>query len=96
MQPSHVNTSSEIVFIPTWHYDNGHAWLAVPESEVIAYGIKPSNYSYIDIRTRVIYLEEDVDANQYLKATSTMASDFSNIDDGESSPIRDLPRVEVA
>lgn len=47
-------------------YDTGHSWLAVPLSHLIAEGFQPSRFSYIDNQLGFAYLEEDLDAPNFL------------------------------
>ena len=49
-------------------HDAGHGWLEVPTQAVIASGIVPSRYSYIDAGAGYAYLEEDCDASKWLAA----------------------------
>ena len=50
----------------TWHNDAGHGWLEVPIEEVRQSGIEVSSASYMDNKNA--YLEEDLDAQNFLKA----------------------------
>lgn len=83
--------------LPRWVVDNGHAWLEVPESKLLLAGIagKVSSYSYIDTRSRNIYLEEDCDAPLYLQATATTARDYDELVIDGMAWVRNLPRVNA-
>lgn len=50
--------------------DSGHGWLQIPVSaymDAVHDGVKISSYSYADMRTGYVYLEEDMDAPSYMK-----------------------------
>lgn len=49
----------------TFISDPGHGWLRVPHELLKASGYKPTEYSFYD--KDYAYLEEDVDANEFLK-----------------------------
>jgi hypothetical protein len=74
--------------------DAGHAWLEVPTVDVVASGIAPSKYSYIDATNGMTYLEEDCDVDKYvasyggLLATLTIQHHYV---DGDCW-VRELPR----
>lgn len=70
--------------------DNGHGWLAVKRLELIQLGIfyNISTYSYQKGKT--VYLEEDCDASQFIKAKTARDGAFKIIEvhhEGRS-PIR--------
>lgn len=50
-----------------WICDPGHCWLVVPLADVEASGYRPTPFSYI--ASGWAYLEEDLDAPEFLKAT---------------------------
>ena len=54
----------------TWVTDAGHGWLMVHMEEINALNIagQISEYSYMDRRTGLAYLEEDCDASVFLDA----------------------------
>ena len=75
-------------------HDAGHGWLEVPTKAVIASGIVPSRYSYVDATTGMTYLEEDCDLGKYLSALAPEDTPKPFLDvyvDGDAW-IRDLPR----
>jgi hypothetical protein len=49
-----------------FYQDSGHGWIAVPLADVKALGMKVSDYSYF--RGKTVYLEEDYDASNFMKA----------------------------
>jgi len=86
----------------TYHEDAGHAWLKVPKSVIIMFGIadKITGYSYE--YAGQVYLEEDQDAITYLKALFSEGLNtetykqfhqlyIKEINDGDESNIRSLP-----
>tara|TARA_R100000700_G_scaffold35475_1_gene44070 strand:+ start:383 stop:697 length:315 start_codon:yes stop_codon:yes gene_type:complete len=80
------------------HQDGGHAWLKVSKDTFNRTNLSMrhiSSYSYHDNEN--YYLEEDVDATQYLNNLKDQNIKFSFIfvDDGDYSPIRHLPHVEM-
>ena len=80
------------------HQDGGHAWLKVSKDTFNRTNLTMrhiSSYSYHDNKN--YYLEEDVDATLYLNNLKDQKINFSFIyvDDGDYSPIRHLPRVEM-
>lgn len=52
-----------------FHSDPGHGWLMVHEDDVIAQGMKPSDFTSCSYRSRdgVLALEEDCDAGKFLE-----------------------------
>lgn len=85
---------------PRWYEDPGHAWLAVPVSDVIGALLMEhiSHYSYRDFASGIIYLEEDCDAALYLRAAGISfetAAKFPIEYSNEDSFIRNLPRVNT-
>lgn len=74
------------------HYDAAHGWLKVPRSIIPELRFPISSYSYMD--DEYVYLEEDLDAQQFLDAADKANCTINIIDihDGLSSPIRNLPR----
>ena len=75
-----------------WYSDSGHAWLAVDFIE-FDYALEfASQYSYIDNKEGVVYLEEDCDAPNFIHRYSINLDSiqFYTVD-GESE-IRNLPR----
>ena len=84
----------ELAFIS----DSGHAWLKVSKDLFNRTNRKIrhiSCYSYEDDKN--YYLEEDVDATNYIQNLKELNFRFniSEIDDGEYSSIRDLKRVAI-
>jgi hypothetical protein len=54
--------------------DPGHGWLEVPRADVVASGVNISRYSYYDPATDRAYLEEDCDAQAFMKAAGLDSS----------------------
>jgi hypothetical protein len=88
--------------ILNFHYDLGHGWLETTTSQLAQLGIydKISEFSYIDLYnpledgSHACYLEEDCDANIFVKACKDqgISVTFIEIDGGERSYIRSLRR----
>jgi hypothetical protein len=81
-----------------FHQDGGHAWLKVSKDTFNRTNLTMrsiSCFSYHDNKN--YYLEEDVDATLYLNNLKDQKINFSfiDVDDGDYSPIRNLPRVEM-
>ena len=81
-----------------FYQDGGHAWLKVSKDTFNRTNLTMrsiSCFSYHDNKN--YYLEEDVDATLYLNNLKDQKINFSFIqfDDGDYSPIRNLPRVEM-
>jgi hypothetical protein len=83
-----------------WLSDPGHAWLAVSLDDEIGLpsAIKfASSYSYLDITAHnfagVVFLEEDADAREFMKAYEIDMALIPEQSTNEESPIRDLPRA---
>ena len=80
------------------HQDGGHAWLKVSKDTFNRTNLTMrsiSCFSYHDNKN--YYLEEDVDATLYLNNLKDQNINYSfiEVDDGDYSLIRHLPRVEV-
>jgi hypothetical protein len=77
-----------------FHSDAGHGWLAVPKKVIDWLGLRPSQYSYFNHKTNVVYLEEDSDASAFVAFAKSkgMTLNIKDQDDGDSSPIRRLSR----
>lgn len=73
-----------------WVVDWGHGWLRVPV--VSCEGLTFSEFSYVDRAAGVLYLEEDCDAGVWLRAHGVRGN-FPMKDHGQSSPVRELPRI---
>ena len=76
----------------------GHAWLKVSKDTFNRTNLTMrsiSCFSYHDNKN--YYLEEDVDATLYLNNLKDQKINYSfiEVDDGDYSPIRNLPRVEM-
>ena len=88
-------TQSEIRFV--FHGDPGHAWLEVPLSLIKEYGLEKdiSPYSYVNEKSRMVFLEEDSDMPKFLKAfqreTGLIPDLFDNYTKSDSR-VRQLPR----
>jgi len=72
-------------------HDAGHGWLEVPTQAVIASGIVPSRYSYVDPDAGMTYLEEDCDLGLYLAAIGDEPP-MTNVYINGDAWVRDLPR----
>lgn len=77
-----------------FHYDAGHAWLEVPKSELIKYGIDGDISECSYQRNDFAFLEEDCDAPKYLDELKHAGIKFifDEVDDGDSSQIREYQR----
>ena len=80
-----------------FHQDGGHAWLKVSKDLFNRTNLTVKHislFSYHDNNN--YYLEEDCDATMYLNNLKEQGIKYSfiNIDDGDYSRIRNLPRVE--
>lgn len=53
---------------PYWLVDDGHGWLVVPMSAVVASGAYISCFSRVSPDGRCAYLEEDCDARAFVDA----------------------------
>ena len=51
-----------------FHNDPGHGWLAVKRSELIRLGVIGEISSYSYQKGKIVYLEEDCDADTFCKA----------------------------
>lgn len=73
-------------YYPHWINDPGHGWLVVPAIDVERSGVELSGVgSYYDITRDLVYLEEDVDANNFrLAATDAGLGSYTNL------PLRDI------
>src|SRR5271170_4940725 len=50
-----------------FHYDGGHGWLAVDESDLIPLNMTAASFSHCSYqRAGILYLEEDCDAPKFL------------------------------
>ena len=81
-----------------FHQDGGHAWLKVSKDTFNRTNLTMrsiSCFSYHDNNN--YYLEQDVDATAYLKNLNdqNIKYSFIDVDDGDYSPIRNLPHVEM-
>lgn len=54
---------------PYWLIDDGHGWLVVALSAVVASGAEISCFSFVCPNGRLAYLEEDCDARAFLDAS---------------------------
>ena len=72
-------------------HDAGHGWLEVPTQAVIASGIVPSKYSYVDADAGMTYLEEDCDLGKYLAVIGDEPP-MTNVYIAGDAWVRDLPR----
>ena len=86
----------------TFHNDPGHGWLQVSGDDILAAGLKPSDFSRYSYWTRspfsggdTYYLEEDCDAVKFLAAyrRKGFKYDTQDVFTNEDSPIRTLRRI---
>ena len=79
----------------TFHYDSGHAWLAVNYKDMKAAGLEPKDFSSFSYYQGVTYfLEEDCDATTFARAWEARFGypSIKEVDDGDRSPIREMLR----
>ena len=80
-----------------FHDDAGHGWLEVELAEIERLGLTDqiSDYSYLNGNRA--YLEEDCDAQLFIKEKENKKELFKliNIYDGDHSFIRDLPIFRI-
>lgn len=92
-----ILSNETLVVCLEFHYDAGHGWLRVKLKDIKTLGIadKISSCSYF--KGEWAYLEEDCDADVFLKAYKEYAKAhnigevnvrFDEISDGDDSPIR--------
>ena len=74
-----------------FYHDGGHGWLEVPIQAVIASGIVPSRYSYVDATTGMTYLEEDCDLGKWLDVIGDEPP-ITDVYINRDAWVRDLPR----
>lgn len=93
---NHTKIAAELVF--NFHSDAGHGWLAVKNSLIRELGLatKISSFSYTKVATS--YLEEDRDAQLFIKAFTDkfgMAPTIKELKSRDYSPIRSMPRFKM-
>ena len=83
--------------------DSGHGWIGVPQAELIELGVASqiSNYSYLERAQgdSIVWLEEDVDMQLWLRARGvTSSSEYRRFADEsiryvyvENAHVRNLP-----
>lgn len=78
------------------HYDAGHSWLKVPKADLVGYRVRGGEITEFSHQDRdYVYLEEDVDAQMFLMREGKLREiETVWIDDGDWSPIRNLPRYK--
>ena len=83
-----------------FHYDAGHGWLEVDESDITRHGMTLADFSSFSYKEgTTVYLEEDCDAWKFAKASDAFChtnlpfSDVVEVNDGHNSFIRDLPHL---
>jgi len=81
--------------LPYFH-DSGHGWIKAPLDFIDLFGLKPTRYSYTDHAH--VYLEEDRDAPELIRALREHAVDFYLYDLRYAGDcfIRKLPRYTAA
>jgi len=81
----------------TYRYiqDPSHGWIEVPLEELESIGYKISRYSYMNPKTGKAYLEEDCDADIFIKKLKDTDTpyDIKEVHQ-EHTFIRNLPRFE--
>ena len=81
----------------TFHYDAGHGWLEVSKDVLPTVGLTEDDFSgYSYKNDNNLYLEEDMDAHTFVKSWEIKHGDIKvkQRDNGNSSPIRNLAKVE--
>jgi hypothetical protein len=80
----------------TYHTDNGHGWLEVSAEKVRALGVSVTRYSYESKDEKILFLEEDCDMPEFLKALREAGEGYvvTEVYDGDLSPIRRLQRLD--
>ena len=83
-----------------FHSDPGHGWLEVPLTEIRKLNIhlKISPYSYLSRDGRMVYLEEDCDANTFVESLEKTGEkiEFEDISHNNLCFIRNLPHYPNA
>ena len=76
--------------------DPGHGWLAVHADELRQYNLinKVSKYSYMNLASGHVYLEEDVDAPMFMNRAKTPWVEIDTFATDKDSVIRSFPRYE--
>lgn len=74
--------------------DPGHGWLAVHACELDKFGLidKVSSYSYMNLASGHVYLEEDVDAPLFMNRAKTPWVQVDTFATDKESVIRSFPR----
>ena len=82
---------SEDKYCYKWIKDSGHAWLQVPKAEYLLSGFNASPYSYQD--DTHVYLEEDYDAEMYLKFNKPNPKDIPIEFYAGNCPVRQMDSI---
>ncbi len=80
------------------HSDAGHGWLAVKLADLKMLGIEADITDFSYVKGKTAYLEEDKDANTYIRAMKAKGIDVV-VRQGpprDRSPIRSFKRYEPA
>lgn len=79
-----------------FYSDPGHGWLAVPIAEIKRLGIGGYISQYSAMKGGTAYLEEDCDAEHFLKARLARGEPVKTVEKwtNNRSPIRSYPRWE--
>ena len=80
------------------HSDAGHGWLAVKLADLKMLGIEADITDFSYVKGKTAYLEEDKDANTYIRAMKAKVIDVV-VRQGpprDRSPIRSFKRYEPA
>ena len=80
-----------------FHYDAAHGWLKVHKLDLADIRMYPYNFTSFSYRDNDwFYLEEDCDAGKFLAEYDRMFGvgqfHIVEVNDGDESPIRNLPR----
>jgi len=79
----------------TFHTDPGHGWLAVKRQELEKLGLLKEISPYSYQRGQTVYLEEDSDANTFIKALEANGIEFKYKESyQERSPVRSYDNYE--
>lgn len=74
--------------------DPGHGWLLAPGALVRQLGITPSRYSYYNRAGDQVYLEEDCDAGEFMRALRATGAtpEIQEVHLPHDAACRSLPR----
>ena len=81
-----------------WISDPGHEWLEVSFKELADVGATIndfSDYSYLDVQNRMVYLEGDCDADRFLDRLPPQVFATLCLPTTTENKIRRLPRLDA-